>query len=134
MDLGRLLDSLRRAVERAPDDDVLRAHLAELLLQAGVTPEAIGHLGRLLVADPTNPEYLALMRRATQADPGPSEASDAAAWLPPDRAQPPPSRPTPVPIRTATTGGPRRTTSSPAWRTSRWRRRSASAMSADWPT
>ena len=76
MDLARLLDSLRRAVERAPDDDVLRAHLAELLLQAGLTPEAIGHLGRLLAADPTSPEHLALMRRATQADAPAPRADD----------------------------------------------------------
>ena len=36
MDLGRLLDSLRRAVQRDPDDEVLRAHLAALLVRAGI--------------------------------------------------------------------------------------------------
>ena len=48
MDLGRLLDSLRRAVAREPDDTVLRAHLAGLLVRAGLGAEAVGHLGLLL--------------------------------------------------------------------------------------
>lgn len=80
MDLARLLDSLRRAVDRAPDDDVLRAHLAELLLHAGDAHEAIGHLGRLLAADPADPHILALMRRATQVDPTGPASADPGSW------------------------------------------------------
>ena len=72
MELSRLVDSMRRAVDRAPEDAVLRTHLAELLLQAGQNPEAIGHLGRLLAEDPGDPDILDLMRRATQLDPGPA--------------------------------------------------------------
>jgi thioredoxin-like negative regulator of GroEL len=64
MELARLLDSLRRAVEAQPDDDVLRAHLASLLVQAARGQEAVGHLGRLLAGDPGNVEYQELMRAA----------------------------------------------------------------------
>jgi AAA+ superfamily predicted ATPase len=73
MDHARLLDSLRRAVERAPQDAALRAHLAELLVQAGLAEEAIGHVGLLLAGEPGNPTYLALMRAAIAggAPPGP---------------------------------------------------------------
>jgi AAA+ superfamily predicted ATPase len=67
MELGRLLDSLRRAVEQAPEDAVLRAHLAALLLDAGLGQEAIGHLGLLLARDPGDPDAQALMRRAVAA-------------------------------------------------------------------
>jgi AAA+ superfamily predicted ATPase len=91
MDAARLLDSLRRAVERAPEDEVLRTHLAELLLLAGLTSEAIAHLGRLLVAEPSNPEYLALMRRATHAEVGPPPAPTAPVG--PQPGAPTPTRP-----------------------------------------
>ena len=64
MDLGRLLESLRRAVAREPDDTVLRAHLAGLLVRAGLGGEAVGHLGLLLAGDPGNTEYQSLMRLA----------------------------------------------------------------------
>lgn len=64
MELARVLDSLRRAVARQPDDDVLRAHLSALLVQAGLGQEAVGHLAVLLAADPGNEEYQDLMRVA----------------------------------------------------------------------
>jgi AAA+ superfamily predicted ATPase len=67
VDLGRLLDSLRRAVANQPDDAVLRAHLAGLLVRPGLRAEAVGHLGMLLAADPGNDEYLAMMRAAVGA-------------------------------------------------------------------
>lgn len=69
MELSRLLASLRRAVDAQPDDDVLRAHLAELLVRAGLSEEAVGHLGLLLAADPGNAEYQGLMRVAMGAGP-----------------------------------------------------------------
>ena len=64
MDVARLLDSLRRAVAREPGDDVLRAHLAELLVGEGLGHEAVGHLGQLLAEDPGNVDYQELMREA----------------------------------------------------------------------
>lgn len=70
MDLGRLLDSLRRAVAQQPDDEVLRAHLADQLIRAGLRDEAIGQLGLLLAADPGNAEYRALMAQAVAGSPG----------------------------------------------------------------
>jgi SpoVK/Ycf46/Vps4 family AAA+-type ATPase len=64
VDVARLLDSVRRAVAREPGDDVLRAHLAELLVGEGLGQEAVGHLGKLLAEDPGNVEYQELMREA----------------------------------------------------------------------
>lgn len=57
MDVPSLLASLRRAVSRDPDDPVLRMHLAELLIGAGLGQEAVGHIAVLLATDPANPEY-----------------------------------------------------------------------------
>ena len=76
MDAARLLDSLRRAVAREPGDDVLRAHLAEMLVGAGLGQEAVGHLGQLLAEDPGNVDYQALMREAMG---GPAAAERASA-------------------------------------------------------
>ncbi len=64
MDGSPLIDSLRKAVEAAPQDLPLRLHLAGLLLGAGATAEAISHLGLVLAADPTSAEALELMQRA----------------------------------------------------------------------
>ena len=64
MDGSPLIDSLRKAVEAAPQDVPLRLHLAGLLLGAGSTAEAISHLGLVLAADPTCAEALELMQRA----------------------------------------------------------------------
>ncbi|HEX6887708.1 MAG TPA: tetratricopeptide repeat protein, partial [Candidatus Nanopelagicales bacterium] len=64
MDGDPVLDALRRAVERAPDDVALRTHLAEQLLAAGLAAEAIGHAARLLAEDPADASRQALMRAA----------------------------------------------------------------------
>ena len=64
MDGSPLIDSLRKAVEAAPQDVPLRLHLAGLLLGAGATAEAISHLAMVLAADPTCAEALDLMHRA----------------------------------------------------------------------
>jgi AAA+ superfamily predicted ATPase len=77
VDVARLLDSLRRAVARDPDDDVLRAHLAELLVGEGLGQEAVGHLGQLLAEDPGNVAYQDLMREAMGV-PAPAPAGGAA--------------------------------------------------------
>jgi AAA+ superfamily predicted ATPase len=47
-----LLDSLRTAVEAAPDDPTLRMHLARLLSEAGEHAEAIRHAAVVLQSDP----------------------------------------------------------------------------------
>ena len=70
MQADRLLDSLRRAVAALPEDDVLRAHLAALLVRAGLGQEAVAHIGLLLAKDPGNADHQALMR-AAMAAPGP---------------------------------------------------------------
>ena len=74
MDPDPLLASLRRAVAQEPADEALRAHLAELLIGAGLGPEAVGHLGQLLAEDPGNVEYQDLMRLAMGAAPEPAES------------------------------------------------------------
>jgi SpoVK/Ycf46/Vps4 family AAA+-type ATPase len=71
-----LLDSLRRAVARDPDDVVLRAHLARALIDAGLGQEAVGHVAALLAEQPSDAGYQALMR-AAMADPGPPGAPTA---------------------------------------------------------
>ena len=77
-----LLSSLRRAVEHAPEDLPLRLHLAGLLVDEGLTEQAIGHLGTVLSREPGSPEALELMRRALggaapSSAPSPSPVSEA---------------------------------------------------------
>jgi SpoVK/Ycf46/Vps4 family AAA+-type ATPase len=64
VDGSPLIDSLRKAVDAAPQDVPLRLHLAGLLLDAGATAEAISHLGLVLAAEPTSAAALELMQRA----------------------------------------------------------------------
>ena len=59
-----LIASMRRAVEAAPDDVVLRLHLAELLVGAGNGDDAVTHLGVVLAADPGNHKAHDLMALA----------------------------------------------------------------------
>lgn len=59
-----LLDALRRAVEAAPDDPVLRAHLGELLISAGDPDGAIVQATIILGLDPESPAGRALMSSA----------------------------------------------------------------------
>ena len=59
-----LIDSLAAAVAAQPGDLPLRLHLAELLVQAGRGPEAIGHAGTVLAADPGNEAAQRLMTAA----------------------------------------------------------------------
>lgn len=73
-----LLDSLRRAVARDPQDLVLREHLAQALVRAGLGAEAVGHAGALLAADPGNAGYAELMRSALGHSPGAPPAGDPA--------------------------------------------------------
>ena len=57
-------ESLRAAVEAAPDDTALRLHLAELLLHAGESDEALRELGQVLQRDPTSERALELIASA----------------------------------------------------------------------
>jgi SpoVK/Ycf46/Vps4 family AAA+-type ATPase len=59
-----LLESLRQAVERSPEDVPLRLHLSRLLIGAGEHGEAIRNLGLLLQGDPASSEALELMGQA----------------------------------------------------------------------
>jgi SpoVK/Ycf46/Vps4 family AAA+-type ATPase len=59
-----LIASLTAAVEAQPDDLPLRLHLAELLLAANRSADAIGHLGRALQVDPANEQAQRLMATA----------------------------------------------------------------------
>src|SRR4051812_2138176 len=59
-----LIDSLRRAVDGAPDDVALRLHLAELLLSAGNVDDAIAQCATALSKDPASVAARGLMARA----------------------------------------------------------------------
>jgi AAA+ superfamily predicted ATPase len=83
-----LVASLQAAVTAAPDDLVLRRHLAELLVARGRGTEAVGHCARLLAAYPDDEETRRLMSLALGG--GAAAATPAAA---PDQAAPESQRP-----------------------------------------
>jgi len=93
VDGSPLIDSLRKAVEAAPQDVPLRLHLAGLLLDAGATAEAISHLGLVLAADPTSAAALVLIQRAASGGAAADGAGSAAAPAPPPTTTPPPAAP-----------------------------------------
>lgn len=64
-----LLDSLRAAVNAAPDDVRLRLHLAELLADRGRDEEAIKELSDVLARDPASEAARALMTRVLSRPP-----------------------------------------------------------------
>jgi hypothetical protein len=70
-----LIESLRRAVEAAPDDVALRVHLADLLVQAGLTEEAVRDAAAALQRDPTDQAAQQVMGRAMAKPRGPAEPS-----------------------------------------------------------
>jgi SpoVK/Ycf46/Vps4 family AAA+-type ATPase len=63
-----LIASLLKAIDAAPDDVVLRVHLAELLVDAGRGDEAVEHLAVVLAAQPGNEPARSLMARAMAVD------------------------------------------------------------------
>lgn len=78
-----LIESLIAAVEVRPQDVPLRLHLAELLVAADRSPEAISHLAAVLQQEPGNPGAQTLMQQALGgpavsrtelADSGPADA------------------------------------------------------------
>jgi ATP-dependent 26S proteasome regulatory subunit len=62
-----VLASLRLAVQAAPEDAVMRLHLAQLLSSAGHRDEAIRHAAAVLQLDPTNLEAIQLISREDNA-------------------------------------------------------------------
>ncbi|MCI1747238.1 MAG: AAA family ATPase [Acidipropionibacterium sp.] len=75
--MNPLIESLRRAVEAAPEDVPLRLHLAGLLLDEGDAAAAIAECGQALVTDPNSAEARALMGRALGGTASPSRTSPA---------------------------------------------------------
>ncbi|WP_305784592.1 AAA family ATPase [Symbioplanes lichenis] len=67
-----LIDSLAAAVAASPDDLPLRLHLAELLVAAGRTTEAIGHAAMLLSRHPADADAQRVMAAALQPASSPS--------------------------------------------------------------
>ena len=85
-----LVSSLRRAVQGAPEDVPLRLHLVGLLVEEGLTEEAVGHLGTVLSRAPGSAEALALMRRALAGPAAAPAPITAPAAADPAAAPPPP--------------------------------------------
>jgi SpoVK/Ycf46/Vps4 family AAA+-type ATPase len=75
-----MLDSLRKAVEAMPDDVPLRAHLATMLMSAGLRDEAVRQAGAVLQREPGNEAALALLQ-----NPGPSPMQGQEPTQPADR-------------------------------------------------
>ncbi|MGW1073919.1 ATP-binding protein [Streptomyces sp. NPDC002537] len=71
-----LITSLRAAVAAAPDDVPLRLHLAQLLLDAGHSQDAITQVAAALQRDPGNTEAQALIARAVAPPVAPPAAAD----------------------------------------------------------
>lgn len=78
-----LIDAIADAVERAPDVPVLRAHLAQLLVDKNRYAEAVTHCGVCLTQDPGNPLGLQMLEQCVVALKG------HARWLEAKRTDPP---------------------------------------------
>ena len=76
-----LIDSLTRAVDTAPDDVRLRTHLAELLMDAGRSAEAVTHCAIALQHAPTDDAARALMARALSPQARQTPTEQAASML-----------------------------------------------------
>lgn len=76
MSFGAVLNSLRAAVEAAPDDLVLRLHLAEMLAGAGHREEAVRHAAAVLEREPSNDAALTLITGTAHATGTPAPAAD----------------------------------------------------------
>jgi SpoVK/Ycf46/Vps4 family AAA+-type ATPase len=66
----QLINSLRVAVEAAPEDIPLRLHLAGMLAQAGERAEAVRHAAAVLQLDPANDDALRLIQGGAPTEPG----------------------------------------------------------------
>jgi SpoVK/Ycf46/Vps4 family AAA+-type ATPase len=77
-----LLQSLRAAVEAAPDDVALRVHYAQLLAEGGQRDEAVRQAAAVLQCDPGHVAAMALLTGGAKPDPSTDEiASEPAAPL-----------------------------------------------------
>lgn len=86
-----------RALQNAPDDAVLRLHVAEMLVTQGRSAEAMEHLAIVLAADPARPRALQLMASALAH----LAAEGSASAAPPVKAPPPPAPSPPLSNATA---------------------------------
>src|SRR6266571_3245264 len=62
-----VIEGVRSAVERTPENSALRTHLADLLVSAGQPGEALEHVERVLEQEPENQAALAVAARAGDA-------------------------------------------------------------------
>lgn len=92
-DARGLNDALRDALEREPDNDGLRRHLAEQELLSGDAPAALAHCRRLLGSDPGDPGLLDLAARAARAAGDEATAARYQAALGPRPSAPPAADP-----------------------------------------
>jgi hypothetical protein len=76
-----VLDSLRRAVEAAPDDVPLRVHLAGMFMDAGLRDEAVRQVGAILQRDPGNGAALALLQQPAHPPAQPPPAATGPAGM-----------------------------------------------------
>lgn len=83
-----LISSLERAVESSPRDTVLRLHLAEVLIAAARSDDAVTHLAAVLALDPGSVDARRLMAQALSPEAPTPEA--------PTPAAPTPAAPTPA--------------------------------------
>ncbi len=90
-----LIVSLLAAVDASPDDVPLRLHVAQLLADAGDTPNALLQLSAVLARDSTNERAMTLMRQLAGAQPStpPPAAPSAAPTSPPPLS---PAKPAPA--------------------------------------
>ena len=65
---GALIDALEQALEKDPDNNVLRLHVAARLLDAGNSSGALAHCGRVLECAPDQVDALNLVARAGGGD------------------------------------------------------------------
>jgi SpoVK/Ycf46/Vps4 family AAA+-type ATPase len=76
-----LLESLRAAVEAAPDDDVLRLHFASQLAARGQRDDAVREAATVLQRDPGNSEALRVIAGTTSQSAGPGGENDGGSRL-----------------------------------------------------
>ena len=75
-----MIDSLRKAVEAAPDDVPLRLHLAEQLAAAGAYAEAIEAAAAVLQREPMNTAAQQLIATAALGQAAPAETKQGFDW------------------------------------------------------
>ncbi len=87
MDDG-VIDALKRALEKMPDDTALRLHLTQTLLAAGRTDEAVAECATALQREPSSAPARALMARALSPAAPPAAPPTAPRTEPPAETSP----------------------------------------------